>query len=35
VSVDVASGDTLTLAIEMDILPVQLSAVNIRAREER
>ena len=32
---DIAGGDTVTMAIEMDVLPVRLSEVFVRAREER
>ena len=32
---DDAAGDTLTVSIEMDVLPVQLSEVMVKAREER
>lgn len=35
VSLDAAAGDTLTVSIEMDVLPVQLSEVLVKAREER
>ena len=35
VSVNVAAGDTVTMSIEMDMLPVQLSEVVVKAREER
>jgi hypothetical protein len=35
VPVAVASGDTLTTMIEMDVLPVVLSEVLVKAREER
>ncbi|HUQ79813.1 MAG TPA: carboxypeptidase regulatory-like domain-containing protein [Gemmatimonadaceae bacterium] len=32
---EVGAGDTLTVSIELDVLPVQLSEVVVRAREER
>jgi len=32
---DIGGGDTVTMAIEMDVLPVRLSEVFVRAREER
>ena len=35
VSMDIAGGDTVTMSIELDILPIQLSEVVVRAREER
>jgi hypothetical protein len=35
VTVDLAAGDTVTMSIEMDVLPVQLSEVKVKAREER
>jgi len=35
VSVEIAAGDTVTMSIEMDMLPVQLSEVVVKAREER
>ena len=34
VPLDVADGDTVTMSIEMDVLPVALSEVVVRAREE-
>jgi hypothetical protein len=33
--IDLASGDTVTMAIEMDVLPVTLSEVKVKAREEQ
>jgi len=35
VSLDVVAGDTVTMAIEMDVLPLQLSEVLVKTREER
>ena len=35
VPLDLADGDTVTMSIEMDVLPVALSEVVVRAREER
>lgn len=35
VPVDLAAGDTATIAIEMDVLPVVLPEVTVQAREER
>ena len=35
VALDIAHGDTVTMSIEMDLLPVALSEVVVRAREER
>ena len=33
--VDLAAGDTVTMAIDMAVLPVELSEVKVKAREER
>jgi hypothetical protein len=35
VSVDMAADDTVTMSIEMDVLPFQLAEVTVKAREER
>jgi hypothetical protein len=35
VALEMSPGDTMTMSIEMDILPVQLSEVLVRTREER
>ena len=35
VALDVAAGDTITMSIEMDVLPVRLAEVLVRTREER
>jgi hypothetical protein len=35
VPIDLAAGDTVTMSIEMDVLPVVLSEVKVKAREER
>src|SRR5215207_10645935 len=35
VALDVAAGDTLTMSIEMDVLPTRLSEVMVKGREER
>ena len=35
VALDLAAGDTITMSIEMDVLPVRLAEVLVRTREER
>jgi hypothetical protein len=35
VALDLGAGDTVTVSIEMDVLPVQLSEVMVKAREDR
>ena len=35
VAAEIAGGDTVTMSIEMDVLPIQLSEMVVRAREER
>ena len=35
VAMEIAGGDTVTMSIEMDVLPIQLNEVIVRAREER
>lgn len=35
VTTEIAAGDTVTMSIEMDLMPIQLSEVTIKAREER
>jgi hypothetical protein len=35
ITTDIAADDTVTMSIEMDVLPVQLSEVKVKAREER
>jgi hypothetical protein len=35
VAVEIAPGDTVTMSIELDVLPVVLSEVMVKAREER
>ena len=35
VGLEIADGDTVTMSIEMDVLPIQLSEVLVKAREER
>ena len=35
VPLELAAGDTITMSIEMDVLPVQLSEVAVKAKEER
>jgi hypothetical protein len=35
VSTNIVAGDTVTMSIEMDVLPFQLAEVTVKAREER